>query len=165
MQAAALSKQLRSLLSAAVIFFLLCVIPSSGRSSGTEKNTNKATSETAEFTAAEFRLAPLEQMSAENLPLFTLRRQSNQASLRKLSLFHTKDMIKGSNPLIFENMRKKIHPHRFENTLYTASLLTLTALHAADYFSTIVALQRSDLKEGNPLLETLHQKSCCVQYG
>ena len=39
-----------------------------------------------------------------------------------------------------------------ENSLFTASLLTLTALNIADYISTVKALQLPGLEEGNPIL-------------
>jgi hypothetical protein len=39
-----------------------------------------------------------------------------------------------------------------ENSLFTASLLTLTALNIADYVSTVKALQLPGLKEGNPIM-------------
>ena len=37
-------------------------------------------------------------------------------------------------------------------SLYTASLLTLTALNIADYVSTVRALQLPGLEEGNPIM-------------
>jgi Domain of unknown function (DUF5658) len=42
---------------------------------------------------------------------------------------------------------------RLEKGLFTASLVTLTALNIADYFSTRRALKSSGLVEGNPLMK------------
>jgi hypothetical protein len=42
---------------------------------------------------------------------------------------------------------------RLGNSLFTASLLTLTALNIADYVSTVRALQLPGLEEGNPVMQ------------
>ena len=42
---------------------------------------------------------------------------------------------------------------RFEKGLFTASLLAMTALNVADYFSTRQALKNTGLVEGNPLMK------------
>lgn len=56
-------------------------------------------------------------------------------------------------PPLFPDEQKRVTLHRLENSLYTASLITLTALNVADYFSTVKALQYDGLKEGNPLMK------------
>ncbi len=42
---------------------------------------------------------------------------------------------------------------RTEKTLFTTSLVAMTALNVADYFSTKSALKLTGLKEGNPLMK------------
>jgi hypothetical protein len=43
----------------------------------------------------------------------------------------------------------------FQNSLYTSSLVTLTALNVADYFSTVQALKHKELEEANPAMKPI----------
>jgi hypothetical protein len=43
----------------------------------------------------------------------------------------------------------------FQNSLYTSSLITLTALNVADYFSTVQALKHKELEEANPAMKPI----------
>jgi hypothetical protein len=44
---------------------------------------------------------------------------------------------------------------KFQNSLYTTSLITLTALNVADYFSTVQALKHKELEEANPAMKPI----------
>lgn len=44
---------------------------------------------------------------------------------------------------------------KFEHSLYTASLITLTALNVADYFTTVRALNHKELEEANPAMKPI----------
>jgi hypothetical protein len=44
---------------------------------------------------------------------------------------------------------------KFQNSLYTSSLITLTALNVADYFSTVQALKHKELEEVNPAMKPI----------
>jgi|WetSurMetagenome_2_1015567.scaffolds.fasta_scaffold51348_2 hypothetical protein len=46
-----------------------------------------------------------------------------------------------------------IRGERTERAFFTASLVTMTALNVADYISTVQALKRTGLREGNPLMK------------
>ena len=46
-----------------------------------------------------------------------------------------------------------IRGERTERAFFTASLMTMTALNVADYISTVQALKRTGLREGNPLMK------------
>lgn len=56
------------------------------------------------------------------------------------------------NIVVF-NPEIKLKSHKIENTLFTSSLITFTALNVADYFSTREALKYPGLEEGNPLMK------------
>ncbi|MGD9345160.1 MAG: DUF5658 family protein [Candidatus Aminicenantes bacterium] len=44
---------------------------------------------------------------------------------------------------------------KLQNSLYTTSLITLTALNIADYFTTVQALKHKELEEGNPVMKPI----------
>jgi hypothetical protein len=44
---------------------------------------------------------------------------------------------------------------KFQNSLYTSSLITLTALNVADYITTIQALKHEELEEANPAMKPI----------
>jgi hypothetical protein len=44
---------------------------------------------------------------------------------------------------------------QFQNTLYTSSLITLTALNVADYITTVKALKHKELEEVNPAMKPI----------
>ena len=44
---------------------------------------------------------------------------------------------------------------KLQNSLYTSSLITLTALNIADYFTTMQALKHNELEEANPAMKPL----------
>lgn len=44
---------------------------------------------------------------------------------------------------------------KFQNSLYTSSLVTLTALNVADYLSTVQALKHKELDEANPAMKPI----------
>jgi energy-converting hydrogenase Eha subunit A len=62
----------------------------------------------------------------------------------------------GISPQSLKNIPKK--SKQLGNSLYTASLLTLTALNIADYVSTVKALQLPGLEEGNPIMRPFTKK-------
>jgi hypothetical protein len=44
---------------------------------------------------------------------------------------------------------------QFQNSLYTSSLITLTALNVADYLTTVRALKHKELAEANPVMQPI----------
>ena len=94
-----------------------------------------------------FRLAPLEQKEENKLPLFTIT--NNHLSIQNLHYSFKKNGGEIS-PQIRKRTPKK--SNQLGNSLYTASLLTLTALNIADYVSTVKAIQLPGLEEGNPIM-------------
>jgi hypothetical protein len=104
------------------------------------------------FHAIEFRLTPVVQSAAANIPFFTLSLRQSRIQDQEQESFNFTP-IKGKDPQIFEKTQKSEQQNRLGNTLYTASLLSLTALNIADYVSTLQALQHEELQESNPLLK------------
>jgi hypothetical protein len=90
------------------------------------------------------------QISNNHLPLFTLTNNALNVRNMHFSTLQKKEEIP---PQILERGPKK--SNRLENSLYTASLLTLTALNIADYISTVKALKLPGLEEGNPIMRPL----------
>lgn len=85
-----------------------------------------------------FSLAPSEQKKGNNFPLFTITDKNFRVQNLRFS------------PQTLKRTQKK--SSQTGNSLYTASLLTLTALNLADYISTVKAIQLPGLEEGNPIL-------------
>lgn len=81
-----------------------------------------------------------------SLPVFTLTNKTLYAPNQYFSSLQKKEEI---TPQILTGVPKS---KRMGNSLFTASLLTLTALNIADYISTVQALQLPGLKEGNPIM-------------
>jgi hypothetical protein len=104
------------------------------------------------FHVIEFRLTPIARSAAPNIPFFTLSLRPSMIQDQEQEIF-TFPQLDGKNPRILERARKSNRENRFGKTLYTASLLSLTALNIADYVSTLKALQHKELQEGNPLLK------------
>ncbi len=58
-----------------------------------------------------------------------------------------------STPASLAHVQKMVKYSRIENSLYTTSLITMTALNVADYFSTLKALKYDGLREANPIMK------------
>lgn len=58
-----------------------------------------------------------------------------------------------SNSYFQRYAKSKARSNHIENSLYTTSLVTLTALNVADYFTTMKALDYEGLREANPLMK------------
>jgi hypothetical protein len=78
--------------------------------------------------------------------------ETKQADFRIFPITHHKLSIPNSHISVPIQKRKPIMSSPFGDSLYTASLLTLTALNIADYVSTVKALQLPGLEEGNPIM-------------
>ena len=120
--------------------FILC--PAFPGSTAEKKHKNEPSLlqvDTLKFESIAFRLAPL--------PLFTLTNNTLHAPNQN---FPSQQKNKELPSQILKEEPKK--SKRTENSLFTASLLTLTALNIADYVSTVKALQLPGLKEGNPIM-------------
>lgn len=94
-------------------------------------------------------LVPLETKSFKNSELFQLIEERAFPKYKfDLSLIKFESTYYSS-----EYLQKMIKLNRIENSLYTTSLIALTALNVADYFSTLKALKYEGLKEANPLMK------------
>jgi hypothetical protein len=93
-----------------------------------------------------FRLALSQHHKTNLYPLFTIANNSFSPDQKKPS------QQMGDNNLrpIPIGKQKKSDP--WGNSLFTASLFTLTALNIADYVSTVKALRLPGLEEANPLM-------------
>lgn len=116
-------------------FLLSVAFPGFAAEGEARNELNSKKTDTFKLETIVFRLTPLEPKNNDDIPLFTL---TNTAVYVPVS------------PQILKEAPKK--PHRTESTLFTASLLTFTALNIADYVSTVKALQLPGLEEGNPIM-------------
>jgi len=120
--------------------FILCsAFPGSTAEKKHKNEPSLLQVDTRDFETIAFRLAPL--------PLFTLTNNTLHAPNQN---FPSQQKNKELPSQILKEEPKK--SKRTENSLFTASLLTLTALNIADYVSTVKALQLPGLKEGNPIM-------------
>lgn len=112
-----------------------------------EKKAGGEQTGTIKLEDIEFRLSPLEPKRENRFHLFI-------GTDKNLTLPNTSvpaiEKIDPIPPQILDGKSKR--SYRIGNSLYTASLLTLTALNIADYFSTIKALKLPGLQEGNPIM-------------
>ncbi len=69
----------------------------------------------------------------------------------KIQPFRLKDAAKNLNPDI--QLPPSFKPNRFEQTAFTTSLVTLTALNITDVVTTLQALKYDGLTEGNPVMK------------
>lgn len=120
--------------------FILCsAFPSSTAEKKHKNEPSQLQVDTLKLETIAFRLAPL--------PVFTL---TNKTLYAPNQYFPSQQKNKEIPSQILKKAPKQ--SKRMENSLFTASLLTLTALNIADYVSTVKALQLPGLKEGNPII-------------
>ena len=111
----------------------------------TEKNSEEAK---PEFSLD---LTPIASHTLGQLDLSRLSTNESQPveaqpfALKKVESVPPQDRIMPASPRI----------SKFQNSLYTSSLVTLTALNVADYFSTIQALKHKELEEVNPAMKPI----------
>jgi hypothetical protein len=60
-----------------------------------------------------------------------------------------------SDPAQDRPIQSRPRVSKFQNTLYTSSLIALTALNVADYLSTVQALKHKELEEANPTMKPI----------
>jgi hypothetical protein len=96
-------------------------------------------------------ITPLEKTSIESASLFAY---SNSRNKDKTYNFSVKPTTPETNyPETYRFVQEYRKRHKFESTLFEASLIANLALNVADYFSTREALKYDGLKEGNPLMK------------
>jgi len=103
---------------------------------------------TYEYSMPEY-LVPLEIKSALDAEMIQLIKETtlpkNQFDLNSIKFEPT--------PASLAHVQKMIKYNRIETSLYTTSLITMTALNVADYFSTLKALKYEGLREANPIMK------------
>jgi hypothetical protein len=112
---------------------------------GTEKNYGE---EKFEFSLD---LTPVNSHTIGQLDLSRL--PMNESTLFETQSFALKEV--GSAPPSDQIIQASPRVTNFQNSLYISSLITLTALNVADYFSTIQALKRKELEEANPAMKPI----------
>jgi hypothetical protein len=131
-------KQTGSIIAMSLIFILGLASP--GYAEDGEQG-NDSTPERIEVFKSDpipFRLALSQRNNTAIYPLFTITNNSYEPKRKNFT------------PPVPDGKQDKNSPKG--HSLFTASLLTLTALNIADYVSTVKALQLPGLKEGNPIL-------------
>ncbi|UCE40958.1 MAG: hypothetical protein JSV17_16180 [Candidatus Aminicenantes bacterium] len=138
----------KGFLTTIIVGLILCwALPSSAADRKQENQPTPVKVGGIDFEPMVFSLALKKSKEIQSVPLLTLlgdyhlNQNQNFPSLRKKVQISQK---------VHDGTQKK--SSRLENSLFTASLLTLTALNIADYVSTVKALQLTGLEEGNPIL-------------
>ena len=96
-------------------------------------------------------LTPIASQTFGQLDLSRLPMSESQSSeaqpfaLKEVEPVPSQDRIIQASPRV----------SKFQNSLYTSSLVTLTALNVADYFSTVQALKHKELEEANPAMKPI----------
>lgn len=132
------------------LFFglLLCLSLAAGEKGSQDELVSKEKLNDQDYTTEEY-LIPLETKSFINSELFQLiEEKAFPKNKFNINLIKFEPASHSS-----EYLQKMIKLNRTENSLYTTSLITLTALNVADYFSTLSALKYEGLKEANPLMK------------
>lgn len=60
-----------------------------------------------------------------------------------------------TSPIQEQTMQAPPRISKLQNSLYTSSLITLTALNVADYITTVQALKHKELEEANPAMKPI----------
>lgn len=138
---------LKTLIFALIFTLLSCLLLAAEERASQNELAPKDQIKAQDYTPEEY-LIPLETKSFINTELFQLIEE--KASLKNKLDFN---LIKFEPvPYSSPHLEKMIKLNQIENSLYTTSLITLTALNVADYFSTLKALKYEGLKEANPLM-------------
>jgi len=132
---------MKRLLSVSVVILLSCFFLRAEGSS-TKANPGPKSNIKSEETTVEAHLTPLQTKSSLNLNLSLLYPNNPyDFNLKKVEPRFIKPLVKISRL------------NDMEKSFYTASLVTLTVLNAADCFSTISALKYPGLQEANPIMK------------
>ncbi len=133
----------------ALIFCSLSCLFLAAEDKGTQNDLVSKEKLNAQDYVSEEYLVPLDTKSFRNSELFQLIEEEAFPKYKfDLSLIKFESTSYSS-----EYLQKMIKLNRIENSLYTTSLIALTALNVADYFSTLKALKYEGLKEANPLMK------------
>jgi hypothetical protein len=114
-------------------------------SSGTEKESGE---DKLEFS---LELAPANSFAIGQLDL-------SQLATNGLEQFESQPFVLTAVTTAPTQEQTIITPPRvskFQNSLYTSSLITLTALNVADYITTVRALKHKELEEANPAMKPI----------
>lgn len=138
------------LIVAAAFIFLMCFPLTADEDEGINEDvTVSRKDKKADNILIDLYLTPLEQKPSINLELFQLiNREDNHLK----ALLSFKPIKVGTKPDYYKYFSNHTKVNRLENSFYNASLITLTMLNVADYFSTLRALKCEGLIEGNPIM-------------
>jgi hypothetical protein len=112
---------------------------------GTEKNSGE---DKFEFSLD---LTPISSHTIGQLDLSRL--SMNESKQFETQPFALKEV--GPAPPSDQIIQTSPRVSKFQNSLYTSSLIALTALNVADYFSTVQALKHKELEEANPAMKPI----------
>jgi len=131
-------------------FLFLFIAAPLHSASGNENDYATPNNITGKFQNLEFSLTPLTPTKSSSSEFFNAVDQNSSSPKTEYSyrtLQVTPDFMppkKIPSPFNFD---------KIESSLYTASLLTFTALNVADYLTTVKALKYEGLEEHNPFLK------------
>ena len=96
-------------------------------------------------------LIPVNSHSIGQLDLS--RSAANESQQLESQPFELREVT--SAPALDQTIQASPEISKFQNSLYTSSLITLTALNVADYLSTVQALKHKELEEANPAMKPI----------
>ena len=140
-----MQRRVTTLLSALLVLWL----PFFGFAGDEKPGSQPTTKQTDVFKIdpSAFRLALSKQARVNIYPPFTITNNHRCSQVQIDTAQQKKTELKSQ---ILEKYPEK--SNRAENSFFTATLVSFTALNIADYLTTIKALQIPGLEEGNPVL-------------
>ena len=137
----------KALLIALILGLALCLAhPGFSASSNPKKQPDPKPTESLDMEPLVFRIAS-PAPAGDNFSLLWITRNNNSLQGPPYPI---EKKVGEITPQALIRTPKRSNP--LGGSLYTASLLTLTALNIADYVSTVRALQLPGLEEGNPIM-------------
>jgi len=128
-----------------IITLIFLFLPSALKAEGNESEVNKDTKDKDKSIV--LHLTPLEKYSSISFESIQFIETGDKP--QKIKLYF-------SSKQVDSNLKsRKFLPRKYNDSqspLYTTSLITLTCLNIADYYTTVKALKYEHLKESNPVM-------------
>jgi len=131
------------------LFLLIFYLPLKAEENESKTNSVMKEDSLPKTEAIVLSPTPLEKRFTINLDSFQLTEKGARPYKIRID-FSSKQII--INPKPHESLKKPKPPESSSSFLYTTSLITLTCLNIADYYTTVKALKYENLSEANPLM-------------
>jgi len=139
----------KSIFILALVLALILFIPLNSENKESSDKLDSAKNKDKEKNIINTNLSQQEKKTLIDLKSFQLVNPENKTHKLKLILDEKNAVF---NPESHKYLKRPIKLQKFEKSMFTASLITFTALNIADYISTTQALKYGSLKESNPIM-------------